>query len=108
MQSLKTIAIAMLWSGVCGGVLAQDTVRVQDYPGPGNRMLRVAIANGYCDKRGIKCEAKTIPAAPLAVQTMLAGDLGIAMAPPEVVIRAVNKGADLRIIGNGACNPVFS
>jgi len=86
---------------------AQDTVRVQDYPGLGNMLLRVAVANGYCDKRGIKCEGKTIPAAPLGVQTLLAGDLDLAFAPPEVVIQAVNKGADLRVVGNGARNPVF-
>jgi NitT/TauT family transport system substrate-binding protein len=86
---------------------AQETVRVQDYPGIGNMLLRVAIANGYCDKRGIKCEGKTIPAAPLGVQTLLAGDLEVAFAPPEVVIQAVNKGAELRVIGNGARNPNF-
>ncbi|MDZ7854680.1 ABC transporter substrate-binding protein [Sphaerotilus sp.] len=92
---------------VAASAHAQEVVRVQDYPGLGNMMLRVAITNGYCDKRGIKCEAKTIPAAPLGVQTLLAGDLDVAMAPPEVVIQAVNKGADLRIIGNGARNSNF-
>lgn len=102
----KSLLAAGLVLAACA-VQAQDTVRVQDYPGLGNMLLRVAIANGYCDKRGIKCEAKTIPAAPLAVQTLLAGDLDLAMAPPEVVIQAANKGADLRIVGNGARNPVF-
>lgn len=30
------------------------TLRIQDYPGLGNAITRVAIANGYCDKNGIK------------------------------------------------------
>jgi len=98
-------AIALM----CGAnVMAQtETLRIQDYPGLGNIMVRVAVANGYCDKNGIKCELKTIPAAPLGIQTLLAGDIDIAFGPAEVVIQAANKGADLKIIGNAARDNIF-
>jgi NitT/TauT family transport system substrate-binding protein len=86
---------------------AQELVRVQDYPGLGNLMLRVAIANKTCEKHGIKCEQRVIPAAPLGLQTMLAGDIEVAFGPPEVVIQAASKGADVRILGNGARGAIF-
>lgn len=84
-----------------------DTLRIQDYPGLGNMIVRVAIANGYCDKNGIKCELKTIPAGPLGIQTLMAGDIDVAFGPSEVVIQAANKGADLKIIGNAARDNIF-
>ncbi len=80
---------------------------MQDYPGLGNLMLRVAIAHKLCEKHGIKCEARTIPAAPLGMQTLLAGDIDVAFGPPEVVIQAANRGADVRIVGNGARGSIF-
>jgi NitT/TauT family transport system substrate-binding protein len=83
------------------------TLRIQDYPGLGNMITRVAAANGYCEKNGIKCELKTIPAGPLGIQTLLAGDIDIAFGPSEVVIQAANKGADLKIIGNAARDNIF-
>ncbi len=96
---------ALTWGAT---VMAQmETLRIQDYPGLGNVMVRVAAANGYCEKNGIKCELKTIPAAPLGIQTLLAGDIDIAFGPAEVVIQAANKGADLKIIGNGARDSIF-
>lgn len=98
-------AIALTWSA---NVMAQtETLRIQDYPGLGNIMVRVAVANGYCDKNGLKCELKTIPAAPLGIQTLLAGDIDVAFGPAEVVIQAANKGADLKIIGNAARDNIF-
>ena len=86
---------------------AQDTVKVQDYPGLGNMLVRVAIAQKICDKHNIKCEVRTIPAAPLGLQTLLAGDIDVAFGPPEVVIQAASKGADIKIIGNGARGSIF-
>lgn len=98
-------AIALTWGA---NAMAQtETLRIQDYPGLGNIMVRVAVANGYCDKNGLKCELKTIPAAPLGIQTLLAGDIDIAFGPAEVVIQAANKGADLKIIGNAARDNIF-
>lgn len=100
------LSLAALTGGA--SVMAQmETLRIQDYPGLGNLMVRVAAANGYCEKNGIKCELKTIPAAPLGIQTLLAGDLDVAFGPAEVVIQAANKGADLKIIGNGARDSIF-
>jgi membrane protease subunit (stomatin/prohibitin family) len=45
---------------------------------------------------------KTIPAAPLGLQTLLAGDLDVAFGPPEVVVQAANKGADLNVAATTA------
>jgi NitT/TauT family transport system substrate-binding protein len=86
---------------------AQSTLRIQDYPGLGNFLVRVANANGLCEKHGVKCELRTIPQAPLGMQTLLAGDIDVAFAPPEVLIQAVNKGADVKVLGSGAREPVF-
>lgn len=100
------LGVAALTGGV--NAMAQiETLRIQDYPGIGNLLVRVAAANGYCEKNGVKCELKTIPAAPLGIQTLLAGDIDIAFGPAEVVIQAANKGADLKIIGNGARDSIF-
>ena len=74
-----------------------ETLRIQDYPGLGNMIVRVAASNGYCEKNGLKCELKTIPSGPLGIQTLMAGDIDIAFGPAEVVIQAANKGADLKI-----------
>ena len=96
---------ALTWGAT---VWAQmETLRIQDYPGLGNILVRVAAANGYCEKNGIKCELKSIPAAPLGIQTLLAGDIDVAYGPAEVVIQAVNKGADLKIIGSGSRSNIF-
>jgi NitT/TauT family transport system substrate-binding protein len=100
------LSLAALTWGV-NAMAQMETLRIQDYPGLGNVMVRVAAANGYCEKNGIKCELKTIPAAPLGIQTLLAGDIDIAFGPAEVVIQAANKGADLKIIGNGARDSIF-
>ena len=55
-----TLAIALTLGSTA---MAQtETLRIQDYPGLGNILTRVAAANGYCEKNGIKCELKTIPA----------------------------------------------
>ncbi|MDM0043324.1 ABC transporter substrate-binding protein [Variovorax dokdonensis] len=83
------------------------TLRIQDYPGIGNFLVRIANANGLCEKHGLKCELKTIPQAPLGMQTLLSGDLDVAFTPPEVVVQAANKGADIRAIGSGAVAPIF-
>ena len=83
------------------------TLRIQDYPGIGNFLVRIANANGLCAKHGIQCERRDIPQAPLGMQTLLAGDIDIAYVPPEVAIQAFNKGADVRAIGSGGRAPVF-
>lgn len=105
----NTFALASLVIGVlCAApAAAQTTLRIQDYPGLGNFLARVASVNGLCEKHGVKCEMRTIPAAPLGVQTLLAGDIEVAFGPPEVLLQAVNKGAGLKVLGSGAQSPVF-
>ena len=78
-----------------------ETLRVQDYPGGGNTLVRVAIANKYCEKYGIKCEVKQLANGPLGVQTFMAGELEVAYAGAEVLYQAVAKGADLKAVVNG-------
>jgi NitT/TauT family transport system substrate-binding protein len=80
-------------------------VRIQDYPGTGNVLTRVAMSKGYCEKHRITCVLKMLPSAPAGVQALLAGDLEVAYAPPEVAVQAVVRGADLKTFGNGAALP---
>ncbi len=104
---LRTALVALALTVGLAAMAQTSTLRIQDYPGLGNMIVRVAAANGYCEKNGLKCELKTIPAAPLGIQTLMAGDIDIAFGPSEVVIQAANKGADLKIIGNAARDNIF-
>jgi NitT/TauT family transport system substrate-binding protein len=108
-RSRTTHALAALASLLISGTAAnaQEVVKVQDYPGLGNMLLRVAIAQKLCEKNGIQCEQRVIPAAPLGVQTLLAGDIDVAFGPPEVMVQAANKGADIKIVGSGARSAIF-
>ena len=106
----KTIAIALaLGAGLPGGAArAEDaTIRIQDYPGIGNMLFRVAAAKGYCEKRGIKCQLQMIPSGPLGVQALLAKSVDVAFAPPEVAISAALKGTGIKAIVSGAQLNVF-
>lgn len=107
MRQTFRLAISSLAFVLAGPSFAQTTLRIQDYPGLGNFLVRVANANGLCEKHGVKCELRTIPQAPLGMQTLLAGDIEVAFPPPEVLIQAVNKGADVKVLGSGAREPVF-
>ena len=102
--AIALTTIATLWTPAA---MAQKTVRVQDYPGLGNFLLRVANANGLCEKNGIKCEARSTSSGPLGLQILMSGDIEIAFAATDSVIQLVNKGGDLKVIGSGARNPVF-
>lgn len=104
--SFASFAIALTFV-VTSAAAQTTTLRIQDYPGIGNFLPRIAIAKGLCEKHGVKCELRTIPAAPLGMQTLLAGDIDIAFGPPEVVVQAMGKGADLKVLGSGATRPVF-
>lgn len=85
-----------------------DVVRINDFPGPGNIIARVAVAKKFCEKQGIRCETRTFASGPLAMQVMLSGELEVTYTPPEVVIQAALQGSQLRIIGNGyARSPFF-
>jgi NitT/TauT family transport system substrate-binding protein len=84
-----------------------ETVRFQDYPGLGNMLVRVAIAKGYCERAGIKCELQTIPAAPLGAQAMLANSIQSFMGPAEVMTNAVLKGSKMKMVTGGAVTVVL-
>lgn len=107
MRQLLRLAITLTSIMLCSPSWSQTPLRIQDYPGLGNFLVRVANANGLCEKHGVKCELRTIPQAPLGMQTLLSGDIDIAFPPPEVMIQAVNKGAELKVLGSGAREPVF-
>lgn len=84
----------------CTAAQAQTpTIRIQDYPGIIGTLARVAVDKGYCAKNGIQCTLTTIPAAPLGVQTLMAGGIEVALPPSEVAIQSVARGADLKIVG---------
>ena len=72
----------------------------------GNMLIRVAIAKGYCEKAGIKCELQSIPAAPLGMQAMLAKSIDAAFGPAEVMNGAVLRGAKMRMVVGGAVTNV--
>lgn len=101
------IAIALALLPPLAAQAQTPTLRIQDYPGIGNFLVRVANAQGLCEKHGLRCELRTIPQAPLALQALLAGDIEVAFTPPEVLLQAVGKGADLKVIGSGARSPTF-
>ena len=79
-----------------------ETIKIQDYPGLGNMLVRVAIAKGYCTNRGLKCETQMLPSGPLGVQALLAKSIDVAFGPLEVQTTAVARGAQLKAIAGGA------
>lgn len=100
-RSLPRLALATAWTlAVCTAAQAQTpTIRIQDYPGIIGTLARVAVEKGYCTKNGVQCTLTTIPAAPLGVQTLMAGGIEVALAPSEVAIQSAARGSDLRIVG---------
>jgi NitT/TauT family transport system substrate-binding protein len=84
-----------------------ETLRLQDYPGTGNLLARVAIKKGYCEKAGIKCELQQIPSGPLGAQALLAKSIDVGFFPPEVQVGAIQKGAKIRAVVGGASSNVF-
>lgn len=85
-----------------------ETVKFQDYPGLGNLLIKVAIAKGYCEKAGIKCELQSIPAAPLGVQAMLAKSIDSAFGPADVMNGAILRGAKMKMVAGGAVSNVLT
>ena len=74
------------------------TIKIQDVPGVGNMLFRVAISKGYCERHGIKCELQMIPNAPLAAQALLAKNIDVATLAPEVQMSAMIEGAKIRAV----------
>mgnify|MGYP000226640154 CR=1 FL=1 len=69
MFSFKKAALAAVFAASATLAAAENqTIRVQEYPGVGNLLLKVAISKGFCDERGITCEPVVIPSAALGAQ----------------------------------------
>ncbi|MCP4618577.1 MAG: ABC transporter substrate-binding protein [Bradyrhizobium sp.] len=101
-------ALFLCASGTVAGAQGKgETVKIQDYPGIGNMLFRVAVSKGYCEAHGIKCQLQMIPSGPLGAQALLARSIDVAFVPPEVLINASIKGAALKIILSGATLNVF-
>ena len=101
--------LAALFCLVAFGLVAIDalaqgeskTIKIQDYPGIGNMLFRVAISKGYCDQHAIKCELQMIPNAPLGVQALLAKNIDVALIPGSVQMNAMLKGARIKGVAGG-------
>ena len=83
-----------------------ETVRLQDYPGVGNMLVRVAISKGYCEKYGIKCALQMIPNGPLGAQAVLAKSIEGGLFGVEVMSAAAAKGASMKMVVGGAVTNV--
>lgn len=77
-------------------------VRIQDYPGTGNMLFRIAASKGFCEKHGIACELKIIPSGPLGASALLSKSIEVGFFPAEVQISAMIAGAKLKAILSGA------
>ncbi len=80
----------------------RKTVRIQDYPGIGNMLFRVAASKGYCEKHEITCELKIISSGPLGASALLSKSIDVGFFPAEVQISAMIAGAKLKAILSGA------
>lgn len=84
-----------------------ETLKVQDYPGVGNMLTRIAQAKGFCEKRGIACQLQMIPTGPLGATALLSKGIDVGFFPPEVQISAMLKGAQMKAVASGATLNVF-
>ena len=108
--ALRVGLMALFSAAVVTAAAAQgkgETFKIQDYPGVGNMLMRVAIAKGYCEKRGIKCQLQMIPSGPLGGQALLAKSIDVGFFPPETQIAAMVKGARMKAVASGAVLNVY-
>ena len=109
-KSVAGIIAASLFAVSAPVALAQgkgETVKIQDYPGTGNMLYRIAVSKGYCDNHGIKCQLQVIQSGPLGAQALLSKSIDVAFFSAEVPINAAIKGAKIKIILGGAIMNVF-
>lgn len=106
-QFFKRAALGLALPLVAVQALAQagpgkgETLRVVDYNGGGNTLVRVAAAKQYCEKYGIKCVLRQMANGPLGVQAFMAGELEVVHVGSEVVLSAVSHGADIKMVSGG-------
>ena len=98
MKIRKLISALAVAATALGGTaaLAQgkgETIRIQDYPGTGNLLMKVARAKGFCEDRGITCELVVIPSGAGGSQALLAGSIEVGMLPTVGLAAAIAKGA---------------
>lgn len=107
---LSAVAGAALMGVISQPAFAQgkgETLKIQDYPGVGNMLTRVAIAKDFCKARGITCQLQMIPTGPLGGAALLAKSIDVGFFPPEVQISAMLKGAQMKAVASGATLNVF-
>lgn len=89
-------AAALSWAQTGPG--KGETLRVQDYPGGGNTLVRVAVSKQYCERYGIKCTLRQFPNGPIGTQAFIAGELDAAYVGGEIMLSAISRGADVKMI----------
>jgi NitT/TauT family transport system substrate-binding protein len=102
-RCLALIATAALAMGAAPA-MAQgkgETLRISDAPGTGNLLARVAIAKGYCEQVGIKCELQNLATGPMITQALIAKSIDVGFAGSENVIQSVNHGFKIQIVAGG-------
>jgi len=97
----------MLGAGAAAAQGKGETLKIQDYPGVGNMLTRIAIGKEFCKARGITCQLQMIPTGPLGGAALLGKSIDVAFFPPEVQIAAMQKGAQMRAVASGATLNVF-
>lgn len=105
--SVAVAAAATLFASAAFAQGKGETVRFQDFPGTGNMLVKVAIAKGYCEKHGIKCQLQVIPSGPLGAQALLAESIEVGMFVPEVGVLAIQKGAKIKAAAGAAVGNVY-
>lgn len=77
-----------------GNAVAKDlpVVKFQDLPGLGNVFAKIASANGYCEKAGIRCELLPIASSAVSLQAVQGGSLTAAYTGHEPTAIAFLRG----------------
>ena len=108
---LSAVAGAALMGVISQPAFAQgkgETLKIQDYPGVGNMLTRVAIAKDFCKARGITCQLQMIPTGPLGGAALLAKSIDVGFFPPEVQISAMLKGAQMKAVASWSPVAMFT
>jgi NitT/TauT family transport system substrate-binding protein len=104
--SMIVLALSPISFGATFAQTERPSVKIQDYPGIGNMLFRIAASKGFCKKYGLTCELQMIPSGPLGAQALLAKSIDVGFFPVEVQINAMIKGAKLKaILSGGRLNP---
>lgn len=98
---------ALAGSGAASAQGKGETLKIQDYPGVGNMLTRVAASKEFCKARGITCQLQSIPTGPLGATALLGKSIDVGFFPPETQIAANVKGASLKAVASGAILNVY-